>query len=129
MPAENISAASVDYGLCRDRAFHNGARLMPGKNIRKAFEESLEQQYVQKQIQSDKIPEIFMKLLSQESFEVMEHFGMDTPRLLNQYCCAVEDALVEQMKKAIDYKEKCIALSDEVKRLKDLIAIEDSLTE
>ena len=100
---------------------------MPEQNIRKTFEELIEQQYVRKQIQSDQTPEIFRKLMSQESFEVMEHFGMDTPRLLNNYCCAIEDALVEQMKKAIEYREKCVALSEEVARPKELINADDSL--
>ena len=31
--------------------------------------------------------------------EVLEHFGAEAPALLNQYACAVEDALIEQVQR------------------------------
>jgi len=34
---------------------------------------------------------------SEASLEILEHFGIDTPNLLNNYCTALEDALVEQV--------------------------------
>ena len=37
--------------------------------------------------------------LSPESQEIIEHFGLEAPKLLNDYSCAVEDALIEQVKK------------------------------
>ena len=33
------------------------------------------------------------------SLEVLEHFGAEAPALLNQYACAVEDALIEQVQR------------------------------
>ena len=29
------------------------------------------------------------------SMDVLENFGIDAPALLNQYCCALEDALIQ----------------------------------
>ena len=37
--------------------------------------------------------------MSLEGREIFDHFGPETPKLLNQYCCALEDALIEQVAK------------------------------
>ena len=37
--------------------------------------------------------------ISDASLEVLEHFGAEAPALLNQYACAVEDALIEQVQR------------------------------
>lgn len=37
--------------------------------------------------------------LSPETVEVLQHFGLEAPELLNKYCIALEDALIEQVKK------------------------------
>ena len=42
----------------------------------------------------------YFKSLSEESAEVIEHFGVEAPGLLNKYSCAVEDALLEQVQRA-----------------------------
>ena len=36
--------------------------------------------------------------LSDDSIEVMEHFGLEAPALLNKYSNALEDALIEQVR-------------------------------
>ena len=36
--------------------------------------------------------------LSDDTKEVIEHFGLEAPELLNQYSIALEDALVEQVR-------------------------------
>ena len=36
--------------------------------------------------------------LSDDSIEVMEHFGLEAPALLNRYSNALEDALIEQVR-------------------------------
>ena len=102
---------------------------MPERNVRKEFEASLAKKYLARERKQHEAPDALKELMSPASLEIISHFGVEAPSLLNNYCCAVEDALIEQMKKAIEYREKCIALSDEVKRLKDLVSIEDSLAE
>lgn len=42
-------------------------------------------------------PDSYLSQISDESLEVLEHFGAEAPALLNQYACAVEDALIEQV--------------------------------
>ena len=44
----------------------------------------------------------YLSGISDESLEVLEHFGAEAPALLNQYACAVEDALIEQVQRAND---------------------------
>ena len=39
----------------------------------------------------------YLSQISDQSLEVLEHFGAEAPVLLNQYACAVEDALIEQV--------------------------------
>ena len=34
---------------------------------------------------------------SEASLEILEHFGIEAPNLLNNYCTALEDALIEQV--------------------------------
>ena len=41
----------------------------------------------------------YLSGISDASLEVLEHFGAETPALLNQYSCAVEDALIEQVQR------------------------------
>ena len=41
----------------------------------------------------------YLSQVSDASLEVLEHFGAEAPALLNQYACAVEDALIEQVQR------------------------------
>ena len=43
------------------------------------------------------VSDAYLSQISDESLEVLEHFGSEAPVLLNQYACAVEDALIEQV--------------------------------
>lgn len=45
---------------------------------------------------------------------------MDAPHLLNQYCCSVEDALIESVNRATKLQERLLVLSDENQKLKEL---------
>ena len=51
---------------------------------------------------SHKLPRSVRKHFSDESLEVLEHFGMNTPHILNEYCCTLEDALIESLSKIRD---------------------------
>ena len=42
-------------------------------------------------------PDSYLSAISDTSLEVLEHFGSEAPALLNNYACAVEDALIEQV--------------------------------
>lgn len=48
--------------------------------------------------QSESAPsDSYLSQISDVSLEVLEHFGSEAPALLNNYACAVEDALIEQV--------------------------------
>lgn len=46
------------------------------------------------------VSDAYLSQISDASLEVLEHFGAEAPVLLNQYACAVEDALIEQVQVA-----------------------------
>jgi len=47
--------------------------------------------------QSASVSDNYLSAISDNSLEVLEHFGAEAPALLNNYACAVEDALIEQV--------------------------------
>ena len=47
----------------------------------------------------------FIGELSDDSLEVIEHFGVEAPSLLNTYACAVEDALIKQVERVNELEE------------------------
>ena len=53
----------------------------------------------QQQSQSVSGTDSYLSQISDTSLEVLEHFGAEAPALLNQYSCAVEDALIEQVQR------------------------------
>jgi len=62
------------------------------------------QPQVQSQVQpqyvgSESPSDSYLSQISDTSLEVLEHFGAEAPALLNQYACAVEDALIEQVQR------------------------------
>ena len=53
----------------------------------------------QPQGQSASATDSYLSQISDTSLEVLEHFGAEAPALRNQYSCAVEDALIEQVQR------------------------------
>jgi hypothetical protein len=51
------------------------------------------------QLQSASVSDGYLSQISDDSLEVLEHFGAEAPQLLNTYACAVEDALIEQVQR------------------------------
>jgi hypothetical protein len=51
------------------------------------------------QLQSASGSDNYLNQISDDSLEVLEHFGAEAPTLLNTYACAVEDALIEQVQR------------------------------
>ena len=49
------------------------------------------------QYQAAPAADSYLSQISDVSLEVLEHFGAEAPALLNNYACAVEDALIEQV--------------------------------
>ncbi len=45
------------------------------------------------------VSDAYLSQVSDQSLEVLQHFGAEAPALLNQYACAVEDALIEQVQR------------------------------
>ena len=58
---------------------------------------SQQQNQLLSQAQSASGSDSYLSAISDTSLEVLEHFGSEAPALLNNYACAVEDALIEQV--------------------------------
>jgi hypothetical protein len=56
-------------------------------------------QPLQTQEQDVAVRDGYLSQISDESLEVLEHFGAEAPAMLNTYACAVEDALIEQVRR------------------------------
>jgi hypothetical protein len=56
-----------------------------------------QQAQILSQVQSQGASDGYLSGISDVSLEVLEHFGSEAPALLNNYACAVEDALIEQV--------------------------------
>ena len=65
------------------------------------YSEAQVEQLVDKAIQhgASQAQDAYLSQVSDQSLEVLEHFGAEAPVLLNQYACAVEDALIEQVQR------------------------------
>ena len=56
--------------------------------------------------------------LSPETQDVLQHFGVEAPEKLNKYCITLEDALIEQIRRAAQ-------MHDELKRMRALLEEHD----
>jgi hypothetical protein len=64
------------------------------------LQQAMNQQLAASQpVGSDVARDSYLSQISDVSLEVLEHFGAEAPALLNQYACAVEDALIEQVQR------------------------------
>ena len=61
--------------------------------------QALLQQQAASQAVSAPASDSYLSQISDDSLEVLEHFGAEAPTLLNTYACAVEDALIEQVQR------------------------------
>ena len=55
----------------------------------------------------------YLSGISDDSLEVLQHFGAEAPALLNTYACAVEDALIEQVQRGNDMSHLLEAAGEE----------------
>lgn len=72
------------------------------------------------------LPHEIPEFIKREDFEshtidTMEHFGLQAASLLNTYSCALEDALIEQVKKGRKYADQIVFLYQEVMELRELL--------
>lgn len=64
----------------------------------------------------------FLGSLSNQSLEVLQHFGAEAPALLNHYSCVVEDALLRQAQQTLDLTVQAQQLQANLQNAHTLIA-------
>ncbi len=65
--------------------------------------------------------------LSQHSQDIISHFGLEAPSLLNIYSCHLEDALIEAVQKMKMWRELYEEQSIELSAARDLNALRQQL--
>jgi hypothetical protein len=70
----------------------------------------------------------YLGAVSEESLEVIQHFGAEAPALLNRYACVVEDALINQAQETAKSLEQVEKLTQSVEGAKKVVkaAAEDN---
>lgn len=70
----------------------------------------------------------YLESVSNESLEVLQHFGLEAPALLNRYACVVEDALLAQARQTAEVMQQLEQLSESLGASKMVInaAAEDN---
>ena len=71
----------------------------------------------------------YLKGISNESLEVLQHFGPEAPLLLNNYACAVEDSLIEQVQRNQQMSQLIQAAGEERGALRTMLTDPDILAD
>jgi hypothetical protein len=73
------------------------------------------------------LPKSVRKNFNEGSLEVLNHFGIDAPFLLNEYSCSLEDELIEQVKRNKFLEKKVAILSRELVKVQLKLRKEDKM--
>ena len=92
------SPGAADYGAPASTPAYSAAAQQQQMQLAQAQAVAQQQAMMQAQAasQSASGSDSYLSAISDNSLEVLEHFGAEAPALLNNYACAVEDALIEQ---------------------------------
>jgi hypothetical protein len=84
--------------------------------------------YSQPQTQSQNVADEYLASVSNESLEVLQHFGAEAPALLNRYACVVEDALLTQAQNTAQAMQELQGIQQQLVNAHDVIraAAEDN---
>ena len=87
------------------------------------------QQQIASQPASASATDSYLSQISDQSLEVLEHFGAEAPALLNQYACAVEDALIEQVQRGQSMNLMLEAAGEERQAMNTMLTNPDVLAD
>jgi hypothetical protein len=59
----------------------------------------------------------YLSSVSDESLEVLNHFGSEAPALLNRYACTVEDALLQQAQQSTEALQQLQQLGENLQQM------------
>jgi polyhydroxyalkanoate synthesis regulator phasin len=87
---------------------------MTKQNTQKFYDDLLEELRPAASLKSTPASIAFTDL-SEDSQSVVAHFGIEAPAHLNNYCCALEDALIPLAEKVDELKEEIKTLKARLK--------------
>lgn len=73
-------------------------------------------------------PDQYLDAVSPQSLEVLNHFGIEAPAVLNHYACVVEDALIDQARQTLETRQAAAQLQEQLQNAQQVIlaAAEDN---
>ena len=88
----NPAADQANYGYQQTTPYSNGGQqtYMPSTNNSQAYSNNSSQ--TSQEITND---QLLANGVSEQSLEVINHFGADAPAILNNYACQIEDSLIQ----------------------------------
>ena len=98
----NPAADQANYGYQQTTPYNNQGQqtYMPSSNNSQAYSNNSSQ--TSQEITND---QLLANGVSEQSLEVINHFGADAPAILNDYACKIEDSLVQtnqQLQEAVN---------------------------
>ena len=86
------AADQANYGYQQTTPYSNGGQqtYMPSSNNSQAYSNNSSQ--TSQEITND---QLLANGVSEQSLEVINHFGADAPAILNNYACQIEDSLIQ----------------------------------
>ena len=90
--AATPAADQANYGYQQTTPYSNGGQqtYMPSSNNSQAYSNNSSQ--TSQEITND---QLLANGVSEQSLEVINHFGADAPAVLNNYACQIEDSLIQ----------------------------------
>ena len=83
---------------------------------------------IRPQVVNIDVPEVITTAeLTDHTQEILHHFGLNAPSLLNTYSCCLEDALIESVQKMKMWRELYEEQSIELSAARDLNALRQQL--
>ena len=122
----NPAADQANYGYQQTTPYSNGGQqtYMPSSNNSQAYSNNYSQ--TSQEITNE---QLLANGVSEQSLEVINHFGADAPAILNNYACQIEDSLIqtnEQLQEAVSLLQE---MSTEHKAYEQILTDPDVLAD
>jgi hypothetical protein len=123
---QSLQAAQANYGSQQAAQYSNLGMptSMPGINSNQAYSSNSSQ--TSQEISPDQLR---ANGVSEASLEIIDHFGPDVPKILNDYACQIEDALIQTNQQLIEAVNLLQELSAEHKAYETILTDPDVLAD
>jgi len=123
---QSLQAAQANYGSQQAAQYSNLGMptSMPGTSNSQAYSSNSSQ--ISQEISPDQLR---ANGVSEASLEIIDHFGADVPKILNDYACQLEDSLIQTNQQLIEAVNLLQELSAEHKAYETILTDPDVLAD